>query len=124
MSQYPAATIPIDEFLDRLMDVTNDLEKYLFAWQHHSSKNSSIHLSEFINLEVSSNKLSSEIIHPSLKNTAKFSNWLMQEEIVTKLEQSLTNDFDEDYTDCIAAAINILRSAKEKQANISNSSTS
>ena len=115
LSQYPISTILIDEFIERITDVTGDLEKYLFAWQHHFAVNSLIHLSKFICEQVYLNTFPMQIIDLSPGNTATFFNWLMQEEITTKLEQSFFQNIDKDYADCMAMAIDILKSAKEQQ---------
>lgn len=108
LSQYPNSSIELSEFIDRLMDITDDLHPFLLIWQNHPSINSLLHLSDFIANEIEFNKSPIKIIHLSQENTVKFLHWLTRREMIEKLEQSFFDSVDKSYADKLAIAIDIL----------------
>lgn len=111
LSQYPSPSIYVDELLERLMDITDDLDSFLLLWQNHCSINSLLHLADFIQKEIRFNESPIEIIHFSERNTAKFLSWLAQESIIKKLEKSFFDNLEKPYANRLAVSIDILTCA-------------
>lgn len=119
LANYPSPSIEPSEFIDSVGEVFEDLTLWLDIWQNHQSINALLHLSNFIENEISFNslKLELEIIDLSSVQIEQLFTWLLRSQIVKKLERAFFNNIESAYADQLANAIDVLEVAIASKQN-------